>query len=109
MTGRDRWFPGHPNPRSRAPAGHCDIARRCGLGVELIPVDSDGLDTALLGRERIRAVVVTRAHEAPTGVALAANRRPELVDWARHVDGFVMKDDDDAELRYDRQPDRRHT
>ena len=51
-----------------------------------------------------RVVVVTPAHQAPTGVVLAPERRHELVEWARAVDGFVVEDDYDAEFRYDRQP-----
>ena len=49
-------------------------------------------------------MVVTPAHQAPTGVVLAPERRHELVEWAHRVDGFVVEDDYDAEFRYDRQP-----
>ena len=47
---------------------------------------------------------MTPAHQAPTGVVLAPERRHELVEWAHRVDGFVVEDDYDAEFRYDRQP-----
>jgi GntR family transcriptional regulator / MocR family aminotransferase len=49
-------------------------------------------------------VVVTPAHQSPTGVVLSADRRNELVAWARDVDGYVLEDDYDAEYRYDRRP-----
>jgi GntR family transcriptional regulator / MocR family aminotransferase len=49
-------------------------------------------------------VVTTPAHQAPTGVVLAPERRHALVEWANAVDGFVVEDDYDAEFRYDRQP-----
>jgi GntR family transcriptional regulator / MocR family aminotransferase len=77
-----------------------------GLGVRPvpIPVDADGLDVAALARTRLRAVLVTPAHQSPTGVVLAPARRAGLVEWARRVGGLVVEDDYDAEFRYDRDP-----
>jgi GntR family transcriptional regulator/MocR family aminotransferase len=77
-----------------------------GLGVAPvpIPVDEHGLDVAALARTRLRAVLVTPAHQFPTGVLLAPSRRADLVAWARRVDGLVVEDDYDAEFRYDRDP-----
>ena len=51
-----------------------------------------------------RAVVVTPAHQCPTGVVLSAERRLSIIQWARRVDGYVIEDDYDAEFRYDRRP-----
>jgi len=69
-----------------------------------VPVDADGLDVAALARTRVRAVVLTPAHQFPTGVVLAPGRRAEVIAWARRVDGLVVEDDYDAEYRYDREP-----
>lgn len=69
-----------------------------------VPVDADGLDVAALGRTGARAVLVTPAHQFPTGVVLSAERRRDLVAWAETVDGLVIEDDYDAEYRYDRSP-----
>jgi GntR family transcriptional regulator/MocR family aminotransferase len=69
-----------------------------------VPVDELGLDVAALARTPARVVVVTPAHQAPTGVVLAPERRQARVEWARTADGFVIEDDYDAEFRYDRQP-----
>jgi GntR family transcriptional regulator/MocR family aminotransferase len=69
-----------------------------------IPVDADGLDVAALARTRLRAVLVTPAHQSPTGVVLAPARRAALIEWARRVGGLVVEDDYDAEFRYDRDP-----
>jgi GntR family transcriptional regulator/MocR family aminotransferase len=52
----------------------------------------------------VDAVLVTPAHQLPTGVALAASRRVALLEWARRGGGFVIEDDYDAEYRYDRAP-----
>jgi GntR family transcriptional regulator/MocR family aminotransferase len=68
------------------------------------PVDGDGLDVEALTSAGHRAVLVTPAHQFPTGVVLGAQRRRALADWARAVDGFVIEDDYDAEYRFDRYP-----
>jgi GntR family transcriptional regulator / MocR family aminotransferase len=69
-----------------------------------IPVDHEGLDVDALRRTSARAVMVTPAHQYPTGVVLSPRRRAELIAWADEVDGFVLEDDYDAEFRYDRNP-----
>ena len=48
--------------------------------------------------------MVTPAHQFPTGVVLASERRAELLSWAEEVDGLIVEDDYDSELRYDRGP-----
>src|SRR5580765_8807180 len=69
-----------------------------------VPLDADGLDVAALAASGARAVVVTPAHQSPTGVVLAAARRRELVQWASRCDGYIVEDDYDSEFRYDREP-----
>ncbi|MEV6924669.1 PLP-dependent aminotransferase family protein [Dactylosporangium sp. NPDC051485] len=86
------------------PAALRDHLLRLGLDVVPVPVDADGLDVAALSRTRARAVVLTPAHQFPTGVVLAPGRRAEVIAWARRVDGLVVEDDYDAEYRYDRDP-----
>src|SRR6266571_4503413 len=92
--------------------GHGDLAasdsgraaRAVGVDVVHVPVDELGLDVAALEASGARVVVVTPAHQSPTGVVLAAKRRHALVEWAARNDGFVVEDDYDSEFRYDREP-----
>ncbi|SHK91308.1 GntR family transcriptional regulator / MocR family aminotransferase [Nocardiopsis flavescens] len=69
-----------------------------------VPVDGDGVDPAALAATDARAVLVTPAHQFPTGVVLSAPRRRALLAWARAREGLVIEDDYDAEYRYDRSP-----
>jgi GntR family transcriptional regulator/MocR family aminotransferase len=69
-----------------------------------VPVDDEGIDVQAIRRTRARAVIVTPAHQYPTGVVLSPRRRADLVAWAAEVDGVVLEDDYDAEFRYDRDP-----
>jgi DNA-binding transcriptional MocR family regulator len=75
-----------------------------GIGLAGVPVDDEGIDVELLAATGARAVLLTPAHQYPTGVVLSPRRRSALLDWARDVDAIVVEDDYDAEFRYDRDP-----
>jgi GntR family transcriptional regulator/MocR family aminotransferase len=81
---------------------HRLIVEQAGLAVEPIPVDAQGLRIDLLERSDASAVVVTPAHQFPTGVVLSSERRAALIDWAETGERLIVEDDFDAELRYDR-------
>ncbi|HEX4226998.1 MAG TPA: PLP-dependent aminotransferase family protein, partial [Pseudonocardiaceae bacterium] len=74
-----------------------------GLRTVPIPVDEQGIDVDALIESNVDSVLVTPAHQMPTGVVLAAPRRRALLDWAADG-GVVIEDDYDAEHRYDRAP-----
>ena len=78
--------------------------RKAGLSVVRIPVDDEGLDVSVLERARADAVVVTPAHQYPTGAVLSPARRAALIAWAIRRRALILEDDYDAEFRYDREP-----
>ena len=78
------------------------IAARAGLQPVRVPVDDRGLRVDLLAAADVQAVVLTPAHQHPTGVVLAPDRRAALVTWLRRHDAVAIEDDYDAEYRYDR-------
>ena len=86
------------------PRDHDHIARRAGLRVSAVGVDAEGVLVGDLRASGARAVLLTPAHQCPTGAVLSPTRRHELVAWAHDVDGVILEDDYDAEFRYDRQP-----
>jgi GntR family transcriptional regulator / MocR family aminotransferase len=77
-------------------------ARRAGLEPVLIDVDEAGLRVADLERADVDAVILTPAHQAPTGVPLSGERRTALLAWLRARGAIALEDDYDAEYRYDR-------
>ncbi|QKV94443.1 PLP-dependent aminotransferase family protein [Streptomyces sp. NA02950] len=81
---------------------HWNVMGRAGLDTVPLPVDGRGAQVAELGG--VRAVLLTPAHQFPTGVSLDPDRRAEVVDWAARTGGLVLEDDYDGEFRYDRQP-----
>jgi len=80
---------------------HWDIARVRGLRVFPVQVDASGARTDQLTGQ---AALLTPAHQMPTGVPLAPDRRTAAIEWARETGGLLIEDDYDGEFRYDRQP-----
>jgi GntR family transcriptional regulator / MocR family aminotransferase len=86
--------PSHPEQRR--------VATAAGLEIVPVAVDEDGMRVEELDRADVDAVVLTPAHQHPTGAVLAGDRRPALLAWLRARDAVVIEDDYDAEYRYDR-------
>jgi GntR family transcriptional regulator / MocR family aminotransferase len=86
--------PSHPEQRRVVAA----------TGLEIVPVgvDEGGVKVEELDRTEADAVVLTPAHQHPTGVVLAGDRRPSVLAWLREHDAIAIEDDYDAEYRYDR-------
>jgi len=73
-------------------------------GLEVVPiaVDADGLRVDELEQTDVEVVLVTPAHQFPTGCVLSSERRTQLVEWAERGERLIVEDDFDSELRYDR-------
>jgi GntR family transcriptional regulator / MocR family aminotransferase len=98
MAVEDPWLP----PHRMILAAH-------GASLVALPVDGHGARVGDLGaladrHGSIASVLVTPAHQSPTGVALASQRRAALLAWAGESERLVIEDDYDAEYRYDRAP-----
>ena len=78
------------------------VAARAGLKPVPIGVDAAGTRIDELRRADADAVVLTPAHQHPTGVVLSGDRRTALLAWLRERDAIAIEDDYDAEYRYDR-------
>ncbi|WP_433165321.1 PLP-dependent aminotransferase family protein [Kribbella sp. CA-247076] len=81
-----------------------DVATTAGLEVVGVPVLETGIDVDVLEQSGADVVLVTAAHQFPTGAVASAETRAALVAWAVRRDALVIEDDYDAEYRYDREP-----
>jgi GntR family transcriptional regulator / MocR family aminotransferase len=79
------------------------LLRAAGLETVELPLDEDGARVEELDGGT-QAVLLTPAHQFPTGVRLSPERRTAVTAWARATGGLVIEDDYDGEFRYDRQP-----
>ncbi|HYM54467.1 MAG TPA: PLP-dependent aminotransferase family protein [Solirubrobacteraceae bacterium] len=80
---------------------HRLIVEHAGMEVVPVPVDEEGLRVQELAGADASAVVVTSAHQFPTGAVLGPERRAALIEWAEE-ERLIVEDDYDAEYRYDR-------
>lgn len=83
---------------------HRAVAARAGLRCVPVAVDRDGIDPGGLHATGAGAVLVTPAHQSPTGAVLSPARRRELVEWAQDEGAVVIEDDYNSEFRFDREP-----
>ncbi|WP_395367333.1 PLP-dependent aminotransferase family protein [Streptomyces sp. YH02] len=82
---------------------HRGLLAEAGVGTVPVAVDEDGARVAEIPRHA-RAVLLTPAHQFPTGGPLHPERRAGVLGWARDSGGLVIEDDYDGEFRYDRRP-----
>ena len=82
---------------------HRAILAASGLRVVPVRVDEHGLVVSDLDGLAVDAVLLTAAHQFPTGVPLSPQRRVEVIRWAEAGDRLVIEDDYDGEFRYDRR------
>jgi GntR family transcriptional regulator / MocR family aminotransferase len=81
------------------------VLSSAGLRTPRVDVDERGARTDDLAQLRgVGAMLMTPAHQYPTGVALHPDRRVAAVDWARATGALILEDDYDGEFRYDRDP-----
>ncbi|MFF7607656.1 aminotransferase class I/II-fold pyridoxal phosphate-dependent enzyme [Streptomyces parvulus] len=84
---------------------HREILASSGVRTVPLGLDDQGARIEELGsKPRVRGVLLTPAHQFPTGGPLHPARRAAVADWARTSGGLVLEDDYDGEFRYDREP-----
>lgn len=85
--------PSHTRQRERIQA----------MDLEVVPQPVDHQGVVVDGIEA-GAVLVTPAHQFPTGCVLSGARRRQLIAWSSANRALIIEDDYDSEFRYDREP-----
>ena len=83
--------PGYANTREAFVAA--------GAGIVPVRVDEDGMLIREIP-ETARVVSLTPSHQYPLGAQLSAERRSELLTFARRNDAVIVEDDYDGEFRF---------
>jgi GntR family transcriptional regulator/MocR family aminotransferase len=81
-----------------------EVWSTAGLTLIPIPVDDEGIDVEKLAASKAEAVLLTPAHQYPTGVVMSGARRLAITAWLRDKNAIAVEDDYDGEFRYDRAP-----
>ena len=82
---------------------HWSFLAEAGVATLPMDIDDDGARVDDVAPSA-RSMLLTPAHQFPTGGPLLPSRRTAAVEWARSVGGVVIEDDYDGEFRYDRRP-----
>lgn len=80
------------------------IFKHHGYSISPITVNSSGIDSVELENSNASLAYVTPSHQLPLGVTMPIQQRMKILQWARKVDGTVIEDDYDSELRYRTRP-----
>jgi len=73
-----------------------------GHPVHPISVDRHGIEMEQLSASDADFVIVTPAHQFPTGAIMSISRRNELLNWANEKENrFIIEDDYDSEYKYE--------
>jgi GntR family transcriptional regulator/MocR family aminotransferase len=69
-----------------------------------INIDPNGLVIDELESSSAKLVYITPSHQFPTGVSMPVSNRIRLLNWSKRVEGIIIEDDYDSELRYQNRP-----
>ena len=77
-----------------------------GARPQTVPVDDEGLmiGSMAVGKQAARLAYVTPSHQYPLGVAMNAQRRLGLLEWARRHASWIVEDDYDSYYRFASRP-----
>ncbi len=84
------------------------VARRAfeeyGYEIEKISVGTKGIDLEELKSSKAKILYITPSHQYPTGVTIPIANRLKLIEYINNIQGLIIEDDYDSELRYVSRP-----
>jgi len=80
------------------------LFRSYGAALHPVPIDCDGIRPEALDSTPAQLIYTTPSHQFPTGVVMTLPRRQALLAWADSANAYVIEDDYDSEIIYDRPP-----
>jgi GntR family transcriptional regulator/MocR family aminotransferase len=69
-----------------------------------LTVDDQGVSAEAILREQPKLIYTTPSHQFPTGVIMSPDRRRDVLTAAESVGAYIIEDDYDGEIIYDRPP-----
>jgi GntR family transcriptional regulator/MocR family aminotransferase len=75
-----------------------------GAHIDYLPVDEYGANFVGVTPDDISLLHITPSHQFPLGVTLSADRRIEILEWAKAANTYIFENDYDADFRYEGPP-----
>ncbi len=80
------------------------VFRSCGAVIAPVEIDDQGIVVSALAATAPKLIYTTPSHQFPTGVVMSLQRRQALLAVAESLNAYVIEDDYDGEIIYDRPP-----
>ncbi len=80
------------------------IFQRRGFCLYPVELEEDGINIQYLFDKKVSLCFISPSHQYPTGLVMPIQKRMELLYWAAQVNGYIMEDDYDSELRFSGRP-----
>ncbi|EDM24009.1 PLP-dependent aminotransferase family protein [Caminibacter mediatlanticus] len=75
-----------------------------GYKISFVDVAKDGIDINKLKVTKAEIVYITPSHQYPLGINMPISKRLELLEYIQSINGIILEDDYDSEMRYNTQP-----
>ena len=80
------------------------VYRSAGIQCELLPLDSDGIESQALSDTNATVLHISPYRSYPTGITASASKRHEYIRWAGRGDRFIVEDDFESEFSVSSKP-----
>ena len=81
------------------------VYRAADARYELLPLSSDGIDSAALAATRASVLHTTPYRSFPTGITASANKRHEYIRWSSKSERIIIEDDFESEFSVSSKPE----
>ncbi len=75
-----------------------------GYNIVFVNGGKNGINIDELYKSQANMLYISPAHSFPSGASLTYEKRVKLLKWAKDVDGIIIEDDYDGELRFSGKP-----
>lgn len=81
------------------------VYRIAGARCELLPLGTDGIESAALANSKADIIHISPYRSFPTGITASASKRYEYVRWAKKNGRFIVEDDFESEFSVSSKPE----
>ncbi len=81
------------------------VYRAAEVDYELLPLSSDGIDSAALSRTGATVLHTTPYRSFPTGITASASKRHEYIRWSAEGERIIIEDDFESEFSVSSKPE----
>lgn len=101
LLGRERIY-GIESPSYRIIES---VYRISGVEYEMLPLGTDGIESAALKESRAEVLHLTPYRSFPSGVSASASKRHEYLHWAKREGRYLVEDDYESEFSVLKKPE----